>query len=457
MSRPPQKIRKITSYFNIAASNQQSVATTNTSVPESVRGRYNSSSTEPVPLHISEPTSSSSIEPITRHVSESNDKVENRYAAMDIGNFIVNRLSLPTHSKSDILQNVWIPPVYYQFPKYTRLVKEKERNCSFQREWLTTFNWLAYSAVHEGGFCKSCVCFAPENVSGTPLGLLVNDAFSGAHNFANGRQRLRDHAATNHHQIATVNTSSFISSLATGSVADQMSVASQQQLRQKKDYLEGMAMTIHLLGRQGIALRGHRDIGPLSKEQTVENEGNLRSVLNLLIERDDRKIKNYVENAPKNALYVSWSVQNELINLIAEQIQSQILDEVKQAGFFSVLVDETSDVTNAEQLSIMIRYVHVSNGMAIVKESFLGFSIATDLSGEGLSNQILKLLRDLGLDLNRMRGQGYDGAASMSGKFNGAQAKISAMYPLAVYVHCACHCLNLALLPLVMLALLDVR
>lgn len=43
-----------------------------------------------------------------------------------------------------------------------------------------------------------------------------------------------------------------------------------------------------------------------------------------------------------------------------------------------------------------------------------------------------------------MRGQGYDGAAAMSGKFNGVQAHIQAIYPKALYVHCAAHSLNLA-------------
>ena len=43
-----------------------------------------------------------------------------------------------------------------------------------------------------------------------------------------------------------------------------------------------------------------------------------------------------------------------------------------------------------------------------------------------------------------MDGQAYDGASNMSGKTNGAASHISAQYPLALYTHCASHCLNLA-------------
>ena len=43
-----------------------------------------------------------------------------------------------------------------------------------------------------------------------------------------------------------------------------------------------------------------------------------------------------------------------------------------------------------------------------------------------------------------MRGQGYDGAAAISGKLNGAQAYTRKVVPTALYVHCAAHSYNLA-------------
>ena len=43
-----------------------------------------------------------------------------------------------------------------------------------------------------------------------------------------------------------------------------------------------------------------------------------------------------------------------------------------------------------------------------------------------------------------MRGQAYDGAGNMSGSLNGTAALISKDNPLALYLHCASHSLNLA-------------
>ena len=53
-------------------------------------------------------------------------------------------------------------------------------------------------------------------------------------------------------------------------------------------------------------------------------------------------------------------------------------------------------------------------------------------------------LHDSGLGLNKLRGQAYDGAGNMAGSVRGTAALITAKYPLALYFHCASHCLNLA-------------
>ena len=44
-----------------------------------------------------------------------------------------------------------------------------------------------------------------------------------------------------------------------------------------------------------------------------------------------------------------------------------------------------------------------------------------------------------------MRGQGYDGAANMSGIHKGVQARVRQRFPFALYTHCKAHNLNLAI------------
>lgn len=108
---------------------------------------------------------------------------------------------------------------------------------------------------------------------------------------------------------------------------------------------------------------------------------------------------------------------------------------------FSVLADEATDSANWEQLSIVVRYVDGS----VIREDFLGFVPCEDTTGETLAKKIVESLESWGLDTGNIRGQGFDGAANMSGKNKGVQARIKKLNPKALYFHCAAHCLNLCI------------
>ncbi|KAH7931831.1 hypothetical protein HPB51_029679 [Rhipicephalus microplus] len=78
------------------------------------------------------------------------------------------------------------------------------------------------------------------------------------------------------------------------------------------------------------------------------------------------------------------------------------------------------------------RYVgHDTSGVPILKEDFVDFVPVYDLTGKALASTILNSLRGHGFDLNLLCGQGYDGAASMSGHLNGVQAFIRQTAPKA--------------------------
>jgi hypothetical protein len=79
-----------------------------------------------------------------------------------------------------------------------------------------------------------------------------------------------------------------------------------------------------------------------------------------------------------------------------------------------------------------------------VRELFLGFYPPSDTTGEGLCNYLLsEFLTDCELDIQDMRGQGYDNGANMRGKHNGLQNKIRNINPGAFFIPCASHSLNL--------------
>ncbi|XP_060845789.1 zinc finger MYM-type protein 1-like [Rhopalosiphum padi] len=115
---------------------------------------------------------------------------------------------------------------------------------------------------------------------------------------------------------------------------------------------------------------------------------------------------------------------------------------MNSAQCYSILADETADIANIEEVALCARYLDKKN--MIIKEEFIQFIPTIDTTGKGLATLILESLHTFGIETKYMRGQGYDGAAAMSGEFNGVQALIRKTHPLAFYVHCSAHVLNLA-------------
>ena len=178
-----------------------------------------------------------------------------------------------------------------------------------------------------------------------------------------------------------------------------------------------------LTATQNIAQRSHRE------SSDSENRGNSLEILEL-VSKHDQLGRTRLEDQAKNAKYTSSLIQNEIISILAGMVRDEIIKEVKESETFSVIVDETKDVKK--------------NGM--VHESFLEFQEAERLDAAGLTETIIDCLERHGLNYKEnLVGQGSDGAAVMSGKHSGVQARIRDVASHAFYVHCSAHCLNLVI------------
>lgn len=73
---------------------------------------------------------------------------------------------------------------------------------------------------------------------------------------------------------------------------------------------------------------------------------------------------------------------------------------------------------------------------------FLGFYKTEKTDAETLFIIVKDMLQRLGLQLNNLRGQCFDGASNVSGIHSGLQAKIREIESRAIFVHCQAHSLN---------------
>ena len=186
-----------------------------------------------------------------------------------------------------------------------------------------------------------------------------------------------------------------------------------------------------------------RTVSRRTETLDTENHGNFWAYLNFKVDASDTVLGEHLASAPRNATYTSSINQNQIIDILADQMRQKIIRKVQGAKWFTVVTDEVTDVSNEEQLSLVLRYVDPDT--LLVREDLVGFfECDTGISGRDLAGKITSTLEAFGLDLSNLCGQAYDGVGNTAGSVNDTAALIAVDYPLALYLHCASHCLNLA-------------
>lgn len=249
---------------------------------------------------------------------------------------------------------------------------------------------------------------------------------------------IKNHTNKAYHKDAVVSSKAFLSSLhnpESANVIVALDKRKKETIRKNRDILKHIVTVIIWIGRQGIAFRGHRE----SKEDEG-NKGNFMEMINLLSTYSG-ELSNHLTTSKKTT-YLSPDIQNQIINIIGnDYIRPKIVAEIKSSKFFSIICDEATSAKK-EYMSVVIRFI---DGKKDIREEFMGFVPVLRTTGQFLGEKIMEFLTTLGIDIDNCRGQGYDGAASMSSSRCGVQAVIREVNDKAMYFHCASHCLNLVI------------
>ena len=104
------------------------------------------------------------------------------------------------------------------------------------------------------------------------------------------------------------------------------------------------------------------------------------------------------------------------------------------------MADECIDITTVEELSIFFRWV--KDRVPVVH--FLGILPLKKADAVTIHSTLIKFLNEKEIQLGKLVGMGFDGAATFSGKHKGVQSLLKKNSPHALYVHCHCHLLQLA-------------
>ena len=343
---------------------------------------------------------------------------------VDIGSVKIFDIDSATDSlKMSILtSSKFKPPRGWKAP--LRLIGKKKRRVPNEVFVNEQYHTISYSPSKDGLYCSVCVVFSHST------GGLVQKPIT---DWSNCTKILTSHIQSQVHLTAAYQATSFISVCQRKQVtiAESLSKAYKEKVEHNKQALLSILKIVIFCGRQNLPLRGSTD-----------TSATFNALINFRAETDVT-LASHLRNAPRNATYLSHRIQNELIELCGDHIIAHIVKKAKEAIFFSVLVDESADVSKTEQVAVCVRYCSLPD--YVVEEDFVGFVGTRNTTGETISALLLSVIKKIGLDMNNVVGKGYDGAGNMSGHIRGVQGRIQESYPNATYIHCKAHSLNLAI------------
>ncbi|XP_049772916.1 zinc finger MYM-type protein 1-like [Schistocerca cancellata] len=185
----------------------------------------------------------------------------------------------------------------------------------------------------------------------------------------------------------------------------------------------------------------------LKEERTYDllegKHGVFQSLLAFHVDAGDEDSKRHFSTCGRNSSMISNTVQKEVIHCIGDAIRSSLSRDVKKDKNFSIMCDETTDVTTKEHMTFCIRFIDID--IFVTKEDFLGFTELKSTTGTSIAEAIDEELKTLRLSYQYLCGQGYDGGSNIAGRFKGVQALILSKQALSIYTHCFSHSLNLCI------------
>jgi len=317
------------------------------------------------------------------------------------------------------------------FAKSKKLFGGSYRYCSSKLFYKTKLNgevvqraWVFYSRSLGKIFCIYCKLFG-QNLSNLLFTEYGFNDWKHTHLVENHEK------STSHYAAAQI----YAQKLAQDddSLKAQLSKQIQAETNYWREILKRLLSVIRFLSSRGLPFRG--------SNQTIgsSTNGNYLGLLELIAEYDTllhSHIEKFGNKGRGHTSYLSANIADELIHLIAEKVRSTIIYEIRLSKYYALIIDSTPDVSHVDQLTIVIRFV---DGKGVAVEKFLVFLANTGHKGSEMETSVIQFLKNAGIIVLDCRGQSYDNAPNMAGKYKGLQAKILEINPLAVYVPCGTH------------------
>ncbi|XP_050414121.1 zinc finger protein 862 isoform X2 [Patella vulgata] len=142
----------------------------------------------------------------------------------------------------------------------------------------------------------------------------------------------------------------------------------------------------------------------------------------------------------KHTSYTHNQSVQEFQAAIADTVREDLRQRLSRSDYYSILLDESTDVSVDQNLIVYVRYIFCNN----VRTDFLGIRKLSDgATADKILKEITDLLFENELDVKKMCGIATDGAAVMVGSRSGLTTRFKEIVPGLLSTHCIAHRLAL--------------
>uniref|UniRef100_UPI00358E3B13 uncharacterized protein n=1 Tax=Myxine glutinosa TaxID=7769 RepID=UPI00358E3B13 len=313
--------------------------------------------------------------------------------------------------------------------------ENRSRKCTTHMFYLTAQNnelvkrlWLCFSPSTGKLYCYICKLMRPDAAI-----QLATDGFC---DWKHAGDRLKEHEMSNAHVEALI----ALTQRGTdkGRIDSELAAEAERQSSYwvRVKVLKRVTSVIQFLCERNLAFRGSNEIVGSA------GNGNYLGLLELISKYDDFLAEHIQQNADRGSghtSYLSSTICEELLSLMGSRVLNEITSHIKESKYYSILLDSTPDETHVDQLTLVFRYMEGGNPV----ERFLTFIPNAGHKAEDMFIALMTFLELHEIDIKNCRGQSYDSANAMSGKYSSFQARVKEENKKATWIPCVSHSLNL--------------
>lgn len=272
-------------------------------------------------------------------------------------------------NKNDLLRQGKLTP--HLTCLFTDKIRSKVFSRSFNSNVYSKHSWLCGSHYLQKLFCWPCLLFSQTK------SVWVTEGYNDLKNLSRSIQRhesSKDHVH-NHYSFKNLenNTVTVVDTLKEHGKLFKKNY--NENVRLNRLFMEHLIDLVLYLSKQELALRGH------DESSSSLNKGNYKELFEMFFSRFSLEIQNHYKTIQNKFSGTSKIIQNDLIFCISEYLSNHTKQEVRDSIFYSIQINDTTDITQKTQCSVILRYVTKKSELV---ERFFGFhNVSEDRTAEG--------------------------------------------------------------------------